>query len=399
MHGAGLLLFLLAATACPSFADLGRLDPLAKPTTRLGPGYLLALNVSIHAIDESELCGEFLLDAEGRLELTVGYEPIEKIALKGLTVSEARERIQAALAKYLVDPEVRVGIARMPRITVHVGGATFRSGPLTLPDGARLSDALAETGYLQTADLQRIQISRLEKGGIRVNLTADFSKALLGAEDRFSDPTLQEGDRITIPLSLAPVVPQTVAVLGEVQRPGTTYLYRPGMTVRDALREALGLSPSADPERVVVRRMRDNSVQTVNGARALQGVPTDNLQLEPDDTVFVMTKDSGRRYAVVGAVASPSTFDYRQPVTLKQALVDAGGFKPDADRRSVLLIRGMLRDPAKAETQIIDFDRIARGEQPDIPLEPGDLVQISPRKKANSPLVDIGLFLLRFFLF
>jgi len=396
-----LFVLFLIASALPAAGDLSRLDPLAKPNTRLGPGYLLALNVSLGALDEEELCGEFPLDAEGRLQLTVGYEPIEKIPLRGLTVAEAKERIVAAIRRFFaVEPDVRVGIARMPRFHVFVSGATYRTGPLTLPDGARLSDALAETGYLPTADLQRVQITRLEKGGTRVKMTVDFSKALLGtAKDDLADPPLQEGDRLTLLLSPVPVVPQTIAVLGEVKQPGTTFLYRPGMTVRDALRDAFGMLPTADPERVVIRRMRDNSVVTVNGLRALQSVPTDDLPLRPDDTIFVMTKDSGLRYAVVGAVASPSTFDFKRPVTLKQAIADAGGAKPDADRRSVLLIRNMLRDPAKAETHVIDLDRVVRGEQPDIPLQPGDLIQIPPRKKATSPLLDIGVFLLRLFIF
>jgi protein involved in polysaccharide export with SLBB domain len=395
-----LLCLLLCGWIVSARADLGKLDPMAKPSTRLSPGYLLALSVSVLAVEEDELCGEFLLDNEGRLQLTVGRQPIDKIALKGLTVAEAKEKIRTAIEKYFTAPlEIRVGIAHIPRIQVIIEGATFRNGVLSLPEGSRLSDALAEANYFPNADLQRIKIQRIEKDTNRTLLTVDFLPTLQGeVESRLHNPVLQNADRITIGLLPTPVEPKTIAVLGEVKRQGVIP-YKPEMTVRDALREALGLLPTADPERVTIRRVKDNSVMTVNAQRALQDIPTDNLKLMPDDTVFVATRDSGLRYAVVGAVPAPNTFDFTGPVTLKQAILNAGGFKPDADRRKVLLLRNMLRDPAHAQAVTIDFERISKGEMPDVPLDPGDMVQVPVRKKSGFPLLDIGVFLLRLFIF
>lgn len=395
-----LMIFLSAALSLRAAADLGALDPLAKPSTRLGPGYLLALNVSVNAVDEEELCGQFLLDRDGQLSLTVGFRPMKKIPLKGATAAEAQQKILAAIRGYfVVAPEVRAGIARMPRIQVVVEGATLRNGPLTLPEGAHLSDALAETHYLPGTDLEHIQITRIEQNGTRVKLTADFGKVLQGAgEDRFNDPILQTADRVTLTLSPLPFLPTNITVLGEVRTPGV-YRYQPDMTVRDALRAARGMLPTADPERVTISRARTNAFMTVNGDRAMQNIPTDNLKLQPDDTLFVMVRDSGLRYAVVGEVAAPTTFDYKKKVTIKQAIADAGGFKPGADRRSVVLLRNMLHDPTRAEAIPINFDRIAKGEQQDIDLLPGDMVQVSLRKKPDSPLLNIGLILLKFFLF
>lgn len=389
-----LLFFVLSGTH--AWADIDRLDPLAKPSTRLGPGYVVALNVSVNSLDETDLCGQFLLDEEGNLQLKIKDTPLEKIPLKGLTAAEARGRILAAIRRFYVqEPEVRVGIARIPRIRVLVQGATFRNGTLTLPEGSRLSDALAETGFLPSADLEHVQIQRVEKDGARATLTADFSKVLQGtADDRFNDPVLQTGDRISIPLSTIPVVTPTIAVVGDVKQPGT-YPYKRGMRVRDALQEAFGMLPSADRDRVILRRVRDGSIMTVNGERALQNIPTDNLPLQPDDTVVVATKDSVRRYAVLGAVPAPMTFDYKQPVTLTKAITDAGGFRPDADRGAIVVMRNMLGDPAKARSVVIDYNRIARGQEPDFQLMPGDVVQVPQRRRTPSPLLEIGTFLLR----
>jgi protein involved in polysaccharide export with SLBB domain len=389
-----------AVTGSGIHADIDRLDPLAKPSTRLGPGYVVALNVSINALDETDLCGQYLLDEEGNLLLKIKETPLAKIPLKGLTTAEAKERIAVAIRRYFVqEPEVRLGIARIPRIRIVVQGATFRNGILTLPEGSRLSDALAETGFLPSADLEHIQIQRTEKDGSRATLTANFTKVLQGtADDRFHDPVLQTGDNILLPLSTAPVVTPTIAVVGDVKQPGT-YPYKRGMKVSDALQQAFGMLPSADRNRVILRRVRDGSIMTLSGERALQNIPTDNLPLQPDDTLVVTTKDSAQRFAVLGAVPAPMTFDYKQPITLTKAITNAGGFRPDADRGAIVIMRHMLADPAKATSVVIDYNRIARGQEPDFPLLPGDVVQVPQRRRSPSPLLEIGTFLLRLLMF
>jgi len=397
-----ILTALALAAVAAARADIRALDPLARPSTRIGPGCLLALNVSIHAIDEPELCGQVPVGRDGTVELTVGFRPIDPIPVAGLTAAEAAKRIQAAIRRfYAAEPDVRVGIARIPRFQVVVEGATFRAGVVTLPEGARLSDLLAETGYQSAADLSQVRIARVEPGGARSALTANFARVLDGsvpADDPVHDPVLRNGDKITLTLSPVPAIPQTIAVLGEVGRPGIIP-FKPGMTVRDALQEAFGLTPAADPERVVIRRLKDGSITTVSAAKALENVPTENLKLVPDDTVIVNTRDSGRRFAVLGSVASPRTFDYKQPVTLTEAITDAGGFKPEADRRRVVIVKNMLSDPTRSETVTVNYDEIAARRRPDLTLQPGDLVQISPRKKSGFNLLDLGGLLLRFFVF
>ena len=43
-------------------ADLGMLDPAARPDTRFGPHYVLALDVSLLGISEVELCKTYPID-------------------------------------------------------------------------------------------------------------------------------------------------------------------------------------------------------------------------------------------------------------------------------------------------------------------------------------------------
>lgn len=397
------LLAIIAAAAlawAPALADTPLHDPLARPNTRLGPGYVINLTVTINLQEEKELCGAFPLDADGRIQLTVGLKPVDAVDLKGCTTGEAEKRVAAALDKYYTaPPDVRITIARIPRFRVMVEGATFRNGPLTLPDGARLSDALAECGYQPSADLHSVRIHRVEKDGARVTLKADFQQILeTGVDNVRGDPTLREGDRIEIPIGAILTPRQTIAVHGEVRRPGF-YDHRPGMTVRDALAEAMDLTSSADPTRVTICRRGDNSFLTVDANRAKALVPTDNVTLQPGDVVYVATKDSGKRYAVTGAVPAPATFDHNGKVLLTEAITQAGGLRPSADRAHIVLVKGMLSDPAHARSIPVRFDLIVAGKEPDVPVDPGDLVQVPEKKRQSINLLDIGSLLMRWFLF
>src|SRR5437016_6227421 len=102
-----------------SGADLPRLDPLARPATRIGPGYQIAINVVVKDFDEAELCKVYPLDSQGCLQLTMGGVKLEKIPLLDATADEAVKKVSAAIRRfYKVDPQVKVGITRIPRVRV-----------------------------------------------------------------------------------------------------------------------------------------------------------------------------------------------------------------------------------------------------------------------------------------
>jgi protein involved in polysaccharide export with SLBB domain len=379
-------------------ADLGQLDPAARPDTRIGPHFVVALDVSLRGIGEEELCKAFPVDKDGRIQLTVGDAPIDKILVSGLTSRQAADRIRAAILRYFaVTPEVHAGIAKIPRLKVTVNGATFRQGSVTLVQGARLQDALAETGFQPNADLAGIQITRLETDNTRTTLRPDFSQAVQGSLDERNNPLLQNGDVILIPLSAAPVVIKQIQIAGAVGREGT-YTLSSGMTVRDALDRAQGLHATADPNDITILQLRTGRRSVVSYERVQANAPTDNLPLHEDDVIIVGRKDTGRKYSVTGAVKLPQTFEFKGKPTLKQAIDSCGGLKPEADARNVLLMRNMLQDPNHARQIQVDYDKLSRGGADDVLLEPGDLISVPPRKHQQSPLLQLGLFFLRRFL-
>ncbi|MGC8666774.1 MAG: SLBB domain-containing protein [Chthonomonadales bacterium] len=386
---------LLAATLHGALADVP--DPAARPNTILASGYVLAVGVRVNASPVKEVTGRYTVDANGHIRLPVPGTQGVDVTVAGATVAEARRRIAAVLTNvFKPGVSVDVVLVRIPRFQVLVEGATLRNGPVTLVDGAHLSDLVAEVGTLPTADLAHVSIARVGPNGGRTVLSADFGSFLRGNVDRFTDPALQNGDVVTF--TVVPGPAPVVAVQGAVTKPGF-YAYQSGMTVRQALVEAGGLTPRGDPDRITLCKVGERRSITVNGIRAMEGAATDNLLLEPGDALFVAPRDTGRRWSVVGAVPNPVTMDYKGPVLLTKAIAEAGGFKPNADRKGVTILKNMLTDPAHARALTIDYDKIAKGEQPDIPLDPGDMVQVPEKKHAPNGVLDLGLLLLRFFAF
>jgi protein involved in polysaccharide export with SLBB domain len=102
---------------------------------------------------------------------------------------------------------------------------------------------------------------------------------------------------------------------------------------------------------------------------------------------------------VLGSVVTPQTFRWKGKVTLSKAIADAGGFRPDADRGKVTLLRNMLADPAQAVPLTLNFDLIARGQQPDPELDPGTVITVPQRQRPNNHLLDLGIMLLRLLVF
>ncbi|MEP6757192.1 MAG: SLBB domain-containing protein [Chthonomonadales bacterium] len=394
-----ILAILLATFVSPqASADVHRLDPLAKPGTRLGPDYEVSIDIAINGIDEKDLCRIYLLDREGRVHIKLAENVTEPIPLLGKTAAEGRPIIAATMRKYFLSvPEVRVGITRIPRFRIFVWGSTWNGGEIILGDGAHLSDALLITSYLPEADLHRVKLQRKERDGRYTQRFVDFQKAVEGSLAPEVDPIMQEGDVVTIDTRPKATEAQTFAVEGEVKKPGF-YPFKKGITVRQGLLEAFGLTPDADPDKVTIVRSKGAQFLSVDAVKAMRAVATDDLELMPDDVVVVATRDQAKKISILGQVASPLSVPLKPGLTLKQAISDAGGFRPDADRKSLLLMRNMLQDPTRSTPVQIDFDRIARGEMPDVPLQAGDVVQVLPRRKQQSPFIGIGMMILRHFL-
>ncbi len=389
---------LVTAISTGAHAQSDTLDPLALPGTLIKPHFVLAVTVTVNAFREKELCRNYTVAADGSIQMYIMKQPLDRVQVAGLTTTEAAVKITDMLKKYILEPVVDVSIAHIPRIEVFVDGAVFRLGEVVLPTNSRLSDALAISGYLPNADLSHIEIFRRNVGGGPGHLIVNFKRFLNptgNTVDVADDPLLEPNDHITVPsFTQTELAAPTVAMLGEVVRPGNIP-YHSGMRVSDALSAAGGLTSAADPTDLILRRLEDNKVFILNALKAEQGDPVNDLTLKPEDTLFANTKDTGLKYSVMGAVAFPHTFPYTGPVTLTDAIKNAGGLKPNADSGKILLLQGFLNDPTTARTVPINLRDVASGALPDPIIHSGDLIQVPVRRSTGFPFLGIGALLLR----
>lgn len=284
-------------------------------------------------------------------------------------------------------------------LNVVVVGEVTRPGPYTVqPSQAgsppTLSRALQAAGGInQTADITQVQLRRITRDGSIQTTTIDLKELLQGG-DRRQDIFLQEGDSIVVPTATAPLPtatsldivsssiaadpsqPLNVAVVGEVQRPGTytvqPFRPAPGVqgalpsfaglpTLSQAIQLAGGITQLADIRRIEVRRNTRLGTQQIlvsNFWQLLQsGDRSQDLILQQGDTIFVPTAQDVNpteapqiassslspatiRVNVVGEVVRPGIVQVPPNTSLNQALLTAGGFNPTRARKSfVELVR------------------------------------------------------------
>lgn len=144
---------------------------------------------------------------------------------------------------------------------------------------------------------------------------------------------LEPGDVVRV-FEIADRVRNQVEVTGNVWTPGRVG-FRPGMRLSDALRRAGGLKPDSYLGQVLVTRVRPDStrVQLRSSLVDTTGVAVDDLVLEDGDRIEVFSQSDFRpqRYVVVsGAVLDGGRIPYREGMTLRDAVLLAGGLEESA---------------------------------------------------------------------
>ena len=116
---------------------------------------------------------------------------------------------------------------------------------------------------------------------------------------------------------------------------------------------------------------------TLSGAQTVveTGYRSHDIYTGPTITI---TMGTARRWVNVGgAVKTPQKIAYKPDLTVLTSIDSAGGFSSSADQEKVRLLRA-------DEVMIIDTKKIRANPSLDIPLEPGDRIEV-PREEI--PLV------------
>ncbi|MEE4298332.1 MAG: sugar transferase [Pseudomonadales bacterium] len=209
-----------------------------------------------------------------------------------------------------------------------------------------------------------IQLPVLERVAVAGMTTAELQDVLkAGYADTFVEPW--------VVVQIAAARSRPVYLLGEFRAAGVHYMDR-AMRLLQVLAAGQGLSENAWLRGA--RLIREDQVAAVNVHALLRGAAMDqNVWIRSGDTLYVPAL-TDQRVFTLGAVNSPGA----QPVanhsmTLLEAISRAGDVRrAEALTRQVRVIRSF--SPVSGQLVVVDLDRILRGEAPDFPLQPGDVV-------------------------
>ncbi|MGH7688002.1 MAG: SLBB domain-containing protein [Gemmatimonadaceae bacterium] len=221
---------------------------------------------------------------------------------------------------------------------VRVAGAVMRPATYELTPGEALPDALKMAGgFRATADRRAIQIERVVPPSERTTSGKDrtmieVSSPLLATGLGPREP-LQAGDIIRVG-QVATRVANRITVSGNVWQPGML-AFVPGMRLSQALRTAGGLKPDSYLGQVSVLRLEPDSTRRVVQAalRDTLGTPVQDITLADGDSiqVYSLTEFRPQRYiSIGGAVQTGGQFPYHDGMTLRDAVLLAGGLSDGA---------------------------------------------------------------------
>ncbi len=399
----GMVLLMAATLALPP-ASQAQKQPRAA-TTQLNTNYTLGGGdrIRVNVFEVPEYTGEYQIPPGGAINLPL----IGSVAVQGLTTEQAADDIAKRYARFLKRPLISVNLLSPRPINVVVAGEVTRPGAysLNLQGGAGndpgvqyptvLAAITTAQGALSNADITQVQLRRKLGRTGREQVVLINLKELIRTGKISQDITLRDGDTIVVPtaarLDLAearnlsaanfaadPTKPRTVAVVGEVNRPGS-YLVTQGETtagnatggggggisgqptVTRALQLAGGITPQADIRNVKIRRQTragGEQIIDINLWQLLQsGDVNQDTILQDGDTIFLPTATEINaadatvlanttlsaatiQVGVVGEVKKPGPVEIKPNSSLNQALLAAGGFDgANASSSAVDLVR------------------------------------------------------------
>jgi protein involved in polysaccharide export with SLBB domain len=218
-------------------------------------------------------------------------------------------------------------------------------------------------GTTRDALLDDAQVFRKTSDGKLKVISVNLANALEG--DAKDNIVLEPKDRVFIHRDLNKLDPPTVAVEGEVARPGK-YPLGAEMTAADLVRLAGGFKRGAYTQEADLTRYEleqgtkiVSDHVTVPIAAALANQPDADVRLRDGDVLAIQQlsgwKDVGATITVRGEVVHPGTYGIQQGERLSSIIQRAGGFRVDAYPYGSVFEREQIRElEEKNRADLID---------------------------------------------
>jgi protein involved in polysaccharide export with SLBB domain len=284
---------------------------------------------------------------------TINLPLLGRLQAGGLTESQVRQELNDRLAKYMYDPQFQFAVKQYQSREVAVLGSVSRPGVYTLIGPSEtILQLIGLAGGPTDGASDRIVLIPADPG------TSPGAKA-----ESKSVGTSYEGE--SVPGATLPV--SSFQSTEQVPLSATTLPIQ---------RAPYFLGSNGNP---IVVSLRSNSV--IGSERYL------NMPLRPGDLVVV---PSGGSVAVTGWVNSPGSFKVAPGESVLSTIGAAGGLLFAANEDKVTL----FRTAADGTTQSIpvNLDKIRSGQEPDIPVQGNDVIEVSYSKAKIVPYIFYQLF-------
>ncbi len=163
---------------------------------------------------------------------------------------------------------------------------------------------------------------------------------------------------------------------GQVEKPGRYYLEGPTRLV-DIIAQAGGLKRDAGTRVRLARPgaagQGDQVFTFTRESLYLSDDPATNPLLRSGDTVTVSSEEF---FFIKGEVKSPGRYALDQNTTILKAISLAGGFEQYANQKKIELLR---KEGEETIRMVINIERIENRKAEDVPLRPGDIINVRAR--------------------
>ena len=338
---------------------------IATPTDyRLGPGDQVVIEV--WGASEANIVQKVTPDGY------ISIPDVGPIAVNGLTVQAASNRIRAKLSKIYsgmktanvdLSTNVKVSLGQIRTIQVNIMGEVARPGTYALSSFSTVFHALYKAGGVSPiGSLRNIKVVR----GGRTVATIDVYDYILQGRSH-TDIRLQEGDVI-----LASPYEALVMIQGKIKRP-MYYEMKNSESIATLINYAGGFSDDAYASSITVERSnaKERTICTVDEMHY------NDFKMKDGDVVSIgaILDRYDNRVEIKGAVYRPGSYAIGQDIrTVRDLILKADGLLEEAFTNRGVLHRE--NPDRKLEIISVNIKGILDGTEPDIALQKNDALFI-----------------------
>ncbi len=268
-------------------------------------------------------------------------------------------------------------VVRIPyyKNRVNISGRVKREGKFEMLDSESFNDLLRYCGGF-TDDAYR--------GAVTVIRITDSTKKIIDLQFALYGSFKPNGSDEYIVGKLQDEYGNRVVVSGSVYRPGP-YELSPGVTVKELLERAGGITKDAYTKRVTIFRYLNNKAPTTFSVDLDSILQYDQkVYLKKDDSIFVHSifDFADKNYITVeGNVRRPGIIEWRENFTLRDLLLTVGGLTESGDSSNIEIsrrIRNANIDKVNHnESEVFNINLTNQNDlQNNVFLEPFDMVII-----------------------